>query len=320
MSTARAQKVYPDMNTIVTLLRYFFRANAVFISYSPTMTSPPRTPVVFDYFDHRAFLRDWMASKKADNPSYSHRVFARQAGYTNPSLLGQIIRGKRNLTDKLLPGFLKCLALDREERAYFRTLVELERASSLDERTHLVQTLASRRRFKSARYLEDEGFRYLTHWYFPAIRELAARSDFRLDPEWVASRLRPKITATRAREALAALVDIGMLEPTEDGGARQTEKNIVTAHSVASLAVRNYHRGMARLALDALEHKGGPERHFGAVTALAPASLLPRLKEEISAFQERIMNLCDDSEEPGEIAIQLNLQLFPLSATDEDTQ
>ena len=75
---------------------------------------------------------------------------------------------------------------------------------------------------------------------------------------------------------------------------------------------------MAKLALEALEHKGGPERHFGAVTAMAPASLLPQLKAEISAFQERIMNLCDESNEPGEIAIQLNLQLFPLSAPEEE--
>ena len=275
-------------------------------------------PLVFDYVDHRAFLRDWMAAKQADNPSYSHRVFARRAGYSNPSLLGQIITGKRNLTDKLLPGFATTLDLDREERAYFKTLVELDRACTHEERTHLVEKLASRRRFKSARYLEDEGFRYLSHWYFPAIRELAARDDFRLDAEWVSARLRPKISIAKAREALEVLVDIGMLEPTDDGGANQTEKNIVTAHSVASLAVRNYHREMAKLALEALEHKGGPERHFGAVTAMAPASLLPQLKAEISAFQERIMNLCDESNEPGEIAIQLNLQLFPLSAPEEE--
>jgi len=283
------------------------------------MAEPVKTPLVFDFIDHRAFLRDWMVTKKAGNPSYSHRVFARRAGYRNPSLLGQVIKGKRNITDKLMPGFCKALGFDKEERAYFRTLVELDRACTHQERTHLVETLASRRRFKSARYLEDEGFRYLSNWYFPAIRELAARDDFRLDAEWVAARLRPKISVAKAREALDVLLDIGMLEAIDGGGASQTEKNVVTAHSVASLAVRNYHRGMAQLALDALEHKGGSERHFGAVTALAPPSLIPQLKAEIAAFQERIMNLCDDSVQPGEIAIQLNLQLFPLSATDEDT-
>lgn len=283
------------------------------------MAEPANIPVVFDYIDHRTYLQDWMATKKAGNPSYSHRVFARRAGYRNPSLLGQVIKGKRNITDKLMPGFLKALGLDKEERGYFRNLVELDRACTHQERTHLVETLASRRRFRSARYLEDEGFRYLSNWYFPAIRELAARDDFRLDAEWVAARLRPKITVAKAREALDILLDIGMLEAIDGGGARQTEKNVVTAHSVASLAVRNYHRGMAQLALNALEHKGGAERHFGAVTALAPPSLIPQLKAEIAAFQERIMNLCDDSAEPGEIAIQLNLQLFPLSATEENT-
>jgi uncharacterized protein (TIGR02147 family) len=282
-------------------------------------TAAQREPDVFEYVDYRSFLGDWIRAKKFMNPGYSHRVFARRAGYSNPSLLGQIIKGKRNLTEKGLPGFLKALSLKGEEREYFRTLVALDRACTADERTHLVERLAARRRFKGSRRLEDEGFRYLSRWYFPAIRELAARDDFRLDAEWVARRLKPKITVAKVNEALEALVASGMIEATGDGGAEQTEKNVVTAHEVASLAVRNYHRGMTELALAALEEKGGPERHFGAVTALAPASLIPTLKREIAAFQERIMNLCDESSDPGEIAIQLNLQLFPLSETEEDS-
>ena len=274
-------------------------------------------PMVFDYVNYRSYLADWVPFKKAQNASYSHRVFARRAGVANPSLLGQVIQGKRNLTDNVFPGFVRALGLDREERDYFRTLVDLDRATSLEERTQLVERLTARRRFKGSRRLEDEGFLYLSRWYFPAIRELAARADFRLDAEWVAKTLRPSITSAKARDALETLLDIGMLEATEDGGAQQTEKNVVTSHEVASLAVRNYHRRMAELALVALNEAGGPERHFGAVTALAPVSLIPRLKEEIAVFQERIMNLCDAHQDSGDLAIQLNVQLFPLSRPPE---
>ena len=275
-------------------------------------------PLVFDYLDYRTFLGEWMAWKKAALPTYSHRAFARRAGTSNPSLLGQIVSGKRNLTDKLVPGFAKAVGLDSEGRTYFRMLVELDRATNLDEQNEWMERLVARRRYKSARSLEDEGFRYLTHWYFPAIRELAARPDFRLDPAWVAKRLRPRISVAKAREALDSLLELGMISPTDDGGAEQTDQDIVTGHEVASLAVRNYHRGMAGLAVEALNEPGGPERHFGAITALAPPSLLPALKAEIAAFQERILNLCDEAEDTGEVAIQLNLQLFPLSAPEAD--
>ena len=104
-----------------------------------------------------------------------------------------------------------------------------------------------------------------------------------------------------------------MLVPDADGGATQTEQSVVTAHEVASVAVRRYHQVMGELAVAELEHKGGSERHFGAVTVLVPPALVPTLKSEIAAFQERMLALCDDSEDPGEVAMQLNLQLFPLS-------
>ncbi len=271
-------------------------------------------PSVYDYVDHRAFLRDWVAAKKVAQPTYSHRVFARRAGTKNPSLLGQVIRGRRNLTEATLVGFVRALKLDREQQAYFRMLVDLDRATSLDDRTLLVEQLGARRRYQGARRLEDEGFRYLSHWYFPAIRELAGRADFRMDPDWVGAQLRPQILARLAREALDTLLELGMIVATPDGGAQPETTDVVTGHDVASLAVRNYHRGMARLAADSLEKKGGPERHFGAVTVLVPSALVGQLKAEIGAFQERILALCESADAPGEVVMQLNLQLFPLSA------
>jgi len=248
--------------------------------------------------DHRAFLGAWFAAKKTQNPRYSHRLFAGQAGYSTPSLLGLIIKGERNLTDRLLPGFMKALGLDREARATFRLLVDLDRARSLADRAHLIELLAARRRFEGAWRIEDQGFTYLSRWTMPAIRELAGREDFRLDADWVAARLRPRAKCAEVQEALDLLVEMGMLLPDTE---------------VASVAVRRYHQVMGGLAVAELEHKGSAERHFGAVTVLVAPALLPRLKSEIAAFQERMLALCDDSEEPSEIAMQLNLQLFPLS-------
>jgi len=288
--------------------------------YLQTMSPPPDSlhsagvlPEVAEYVDYRAFLSAWFAAKKEQNPRYSHRLFARQAGYTNPSLLGLIIKGERNLTDALLPGFMKALGLDRETRATFRLLVDLDRARSLADRAHLIERLAARRRFEGALRLEDQGFAYLSRWTLPAIRELAGRDDFRLDADWVAARLRPRAKRAEVQEALDRLVEMGMLVPDADGGATQTEQSVVTAHEVASVAVRRYHQVMGELAVAELEHKGGSERHFGAVTVLVPPALVPTLKSEIAAFQERMLALCDDSEDPGEVAMQLNLQLFPLS-------
>ena len=45
---------------------------------------------------------------------------------------------------------------------------------------------------------------------------------------------------------------------------------------------------------------------------------MPRLKSEANAFLERMMHLCDDASEDTDRVMQMNLQLFPLSAKREE--
>ena len=68
----------------------------------------------------------------------------------------------------------------------------------------------------------------------------------------------------------------------------------------------------AREAISSFEPE---ERHLGGLTLAVPEDLVGRLKAEISAFEERILALCDAEVERTERVYQLNLQLFPLSTS-----
>lgn len=271
-------------------------------------------PNVFSYLDHRVFLADWFAAKQRANPRYSHRVFASKAGFRSPSMLHLVIKGERNITERALPRFLRALDLDRDARSYFTLLVKLDRSTSLDERNALFERIRARRHFGRAEELEDAGFDYLSDWSLPAIRELAGCAAFRLDPKWIGKTLRPRISMARARRAIEKLMTLGMIEPTEDGGAAQKDASIVSPHEVYGLAVFNYHRGMLDLARKALEWAKADERHYGAVTVRVSADTLAKLKVEVSDFQERLLALCD-ADEDGDRVVQVNIQMFPLSDT-----
>lgn len=277
----------------------------------------PDLPTVFAYLDHRAFLKDWFEAKKAANPRYSHRLFASKAGFSSPSMLHLVITAQRNITAQSLPRFAKALQLGPAERDYFKELVALDRARTLAERNDIYQRLRARQHFRGANDLEAAGFDYLSDWTLPAVRELAGAPGFRFDARWVAKRLRPRVTVARAQKALDTLVTLGMIRPSDDGGAVQHDVAVVTPHEVAGLAVYNYHRSMGGLALQALEGAAPAERHFGAVTVRVSADTLGRLKAEVAAFQERVLAICDEDEH-GDRAMQLNLQLFPLSAALEE--
>ena len=282
-------------------------------------TIHPKAPDLFDYLNHRKYLADWFAWKKLKNTNFSHRVFARLAGQKNPSLLSQIIAGRRNLTTRTTVAFCRAMSQDEEEAVFFRMLVMLDRARTDMERNRIWERISASRRFQQARRIEGESFRYLSRWYFPAIRELAVRPDFRPDPAWIASTLRPRITATQAEDALSSLLEMGLLSTDESGRISPAEATIATPHEIVDLAVHNYHAGMLKLAVESITRFPAEERHLGAVTVTIPREMLSALKAEIAAFQERILDLCDSTAQPGEQVFQINLQCFPLSAPLERT-
>lgn len=281
--------------------------------YSKSMSKSSKTdlPSVFAFLDYRAFLEAWFAAKQAANPRFSHRAFARRAGQKSPSLLLHVMQGKRNLTQATLESFCTAMRLSATESRFFSALVELDQARTDEARNSAFNRISAERRFRDARRIDGAFYDYLSHWYIPAIRELVGREDFRDDPKWIASVLRPKIKASQARSALQTLSDLGMIEHT-DNGIRMADPTVRTSQEIQGLAVHNYHREMCARAGEAISGSKAVERHMLGVTVGIPAELVPQLKDEISGFQARLLDLCDAAV-GVERAYQINLQLFPLS-------
>jgi uncharacterized protein (TIGR02147 family) len=289
------------------------------LEISRTQYSVTDAPDIFAYLDHRAFLSDWFDARKAANPRFSHRLFARLAQQKSPSLMLAVVRGKRNLTDTTTRAFAKAMKLDSEESSFFADLVRFDQATDSDERNRVWRRISASRRFRQARALDGEAFDYISHWYIVAARELAARGDFRDDPVWLSRQLRPTITLSEAKRALSTLKALGMLQDGKDG-LQPADSTVVTPHEVAGLAARNYHRGMLDLARESIERFPPEQRHLGALTVCVPDALLPRLKEELAAFQERMLDLCDSADDAPDRVYQVQLAIFPLTAahTEDD--
>jgi uncharacterized protein (TIGR02147 family) len=283
-------------------------------------------PDLYTYLSYRAYLGDWYAARKEADARFSHRLFARRAGVSSPSLLNEVIGGRRNLTPRTAEGFVLALGLDDDGAAFFSALVQLEQAETDEERNEAWERVASSRRFRTARPIEGATVRYLSNWYYPAIRELAFCAGFVEDPEWIRRQLNPPITASQAREALDALFDLGLL--VRDGSTvRPADVSLVTPHEVAGLAVHNYHQQMLQRARDCIESAPPAERHLLGLTVAIPHALVGQLKRELDAFQERVLHLCDQalSESggspvagpPADRVVQIHLCLVPLTRGEQ---
>jgi uncharacterized protein (TIGR02147 family) len=272
-----------------------------------------RVPEVFAYLSYREYLAEWYAARKAADSRFSHRLFARRAGAASPSLLAEVIGGKRNLSPERADGFVKALGLTGSAAGFFRDLVTLDQAPTEAERSQAWARIAAHRRFRAARPIDGAAYACLSSWAIVATRELALRADFRPQPEWIARTLTPRVPVAEARRALEVLRALGLLVERDDGRTVPAERSVATPHQVQGLAVHDYHRQMLELARASLDGVRSAERHLIGVTVAVPEDLVPALKVELDAFQERLLHLCDEHADRAERVYQLELCLFPLS-------
>lgn len=273
---------------------------------------------MYDFLDYRAYLRAYYEAAKRTQRSFSFRSFSRLAGLRSPNFLKLVIEGERNLGADSVPRFCTALGLEGPEAEFFSDLVAFNQAASLADKNRAFERISASRRFRAARRIDGDLFAYLSHWYNPAIRELAGRADFCEDPRWIASQLRPRISPAEAAEALRLLLSLGLLvRDPSSGRVLRGEPTLTTEHEVRSLGAAAFHRQMIERAGEALDSVPAALRDLAALTVCISPATAAKVKERIHQLREALAELCD-SDPAGTVVYQLNVQWFPLSATEED--
>lgn len=275
-------------------------------------------PDVFVYHDYRAFLGDWYESRKALG-RVSYRAFARRAGIGSPSYLKLVMEGRRNLSDEMAARFARACSLADDAQGFFCELVRFNQASCPAERGAAYARLRSYRRYRELHPLEVARDEYHSHWYLPAIREMALRPDFRDDPAWIASQLVPPIKPSEAASAITTLLELGLLVRTEEGRLAQGSAALVASADVpASMHLRNYHRQMIARAAEALDTLPREQRDVSSVTLAVDEATAARIADAIVGFRRQLLELSALAERPSRV-VQVNIQLFPLTRDAEET-
>lgn len=272
---------------------------------------------VFEYLDYRVLLRDLFTQRKAAGRGFSHRSFARRAGLRSTNFLHLVISGKRNLSAPMASRFADAFGLERDDAAYFCDLVAFNLSKTATERARSHERLMRFRRYRQVHKLESEQARYYEHWYVPAIRELAGCEGFREDPKWIAGQLRPKITANAAARALKTLLALGMLARDPTGRLRQADPLVTTGSGPLGHHVVAYHRSMLERASDALDNVPREEREISSLTLCTAPAMLLELKQRIVQFKNELLQIADHAGGAARV-VQVNFQLFPLSAVTEE--
>jgi len=273
-------------------------------------------PDLFKYLDYRKFLSDSFAELKNTKPSFSHRSFARQAGFSSSNYVMLVMQGRRNLSGEGIQKIAKAIKLRRTEAEFFENLVRFNQASSDSEKNFYYGRIASNKKYAKARPLEKGQFEYYSRWYVPAIREMVLLSDFNEEPSWIASKLNPPITAREAESALNLLLNLGLLERDESGRLVQKDKHIASGDEVASLAVTNFQKEMITRAAASVDKTPAHKREIGSVTVAVTKDKLKEAKKRIREFRTQLAGFLAEGGD-ADAVYQFNIQLFGLSNMDE---
>lgn len=271
---------------------------------------------MFSYLDYREYMRAYYDAGKEHVKAFSYRYLARKAGFGSPSFIKLVLDGVRNLSEDGARKVSKAFEHDKDEASYFAALVEFEQAAGAREKNDAFERVAAARGYRNARRIDFDMFEYLSRWYYPAVREMVARVDFVEDPEWIASRLVPRVEVAEVRKALEVIERLGLLGRDERGALVRHEPTVTTGPEVGSLAVGNIHRQMLERAADSIELFPSPARDVSALTLCVSKERVVELKQRLRSFREVILSVCAQEDEP-EIVYQLNMQLFPLNEVED---
>ncbi|MCR9204129.1 MAG: TIGR02147 family protein [Halobacteriovoraceae bacterium] len=269
-------------------------------------------PEIREYIDYRKYLKDFYHTKKELSKDYSYRVFARRAGISSPSHLKMIIDRDRNLSSKTTDQYVKGLGLNRPEATYFELLVRYDQEKEHERKIEFFQEILKEKKKKGFSPLAGEQYNFLSKWHYVAIYVMVDLEDFQTDPEWIAKRLRKRVSISNVEKAIEDLLKIGLVKYDTEMNLVQSRGALDTPEEITDLAIKSYHHNMIQLSLNYLEEGDWLLREFNGGTLPVNAETLPLLKEKIRDFRKELNDLTADIDDVCDV-YQFNVQFFPLT-------
>jgi uncharacterized protein (TIGR02147 family) len=269
---------------------------------------------IYAYQDFRSYLRDFYQERRSKDRKFSIRFFARRAGLRSQNYLKVVMDGRRSLTARNVPKFIKGLGLAGSQAEYFEALVNLNQARDNSEQKICLDRIEHLQKKKTAYNLTGGQLELFSHWYNLAIFEMASQAGFNPDPKEVSRKLQGKITPVEAQDSLDLMVRTGILIKGIDGKLKPIALKIASSDTIAPQYVRRLQESFIKQALEGLQKNPPQDFDVRSLTIALTPEQVPLFKTKIQEFQ-REMNALFSSGKGSDI-YQFNLQFFKLTKND----
>jgi uncharacterized protein (TIGR02147 family) len=267
-------------------------------------------PNVYRYDDFRLFLKDSFQRKKAADPDYSYRKFAREAGISNPGYLLDVIIGKRTLSRNAAEKMAKAFGLADAEAEFFRLLVGFGQSKKEMERQAVYQDILYRRNRSRFARLSPHLVKYYQDFHYPLVRCALEAFDFRGDYDALGAIFDPPIPPATLKKCVRDLCEWKLATQGPDGRYTVTESFVEPPATMAAM-VRRLNREWILQAADAPFKFRPEDRHVSTLMLMVSEGARKALREKIERFRQEVLELVERDAGPASGIMQLSIQYFP---------
>lgn len=267
---------------------------------------------VFDFVDYRLFLGEYYRRNKETLRGFSHRLMARNLGFTSTNFLKLVMDGKRNLSRESLEKITMGLGLKKQETEYFSYLVFFAQAKTPIDKNYFFGLVAALRGKRNIASLDPDRFEYFSEWYHPVVRELIAGKSEPLDFDALSSGLRCGLTPAKIRKSVALLRRLGLISRDEQNKYEFSSPLINTENELNSFAVRRYHKEVLGIAQKLMDETAPREREYSHLTLKISPEGFAKIKQRVQDFREELLEMASlDREAYG--VYHANFQFYPIT-------
>jgi uncharacterized protein (TIGR02147 family) len=272
-------------------------------------------PNVFAYIDFKQYLADYHKAVRETDPGFTHAYICHRLGQPNSrSFFDNVIKGRKTLTAHFVDLFIKLLNLKPDESKFFRALVSYNQATSTEEKEFYFDQIIQLNQ-TPFKLIDKDAYSYYKEWYHSTIRSLLAILNFKNQYKDLASRLSPSITVKQAKESIALLKRLGMIQRTVIGYLKPADKVLSTGKSTGDHVLKQYQSQCLELGKQAVFNSVNQPCLTMVHTVYVSETGYKRILNRLEQCRSEIRSIIHKDEEDPTRVYQINIQLFPKTKT-----
>ena len=260
---------------------------------------------IYHYGSALQFFTDSYKALKL-NSETSLREWTADMGLNSPVLVIDILKKKRPLKLKYIDIFAKGFSLNQKETTYFKTLVQLEKATD-DEKAYLEEVLSTLRP-KDMNVSHEGGL--FSHWLNVVIHLLGKMKKAPLSITEIKGAMKQDVSLKTIEDSLNVLIASKFVERTNDGMfVSIMDEHVSTPNDIPQTSFHNYYAQVIANAESAIK-MNIHDREFQCFAIGMKKENLTKAKEIIRQARLDVASLSDDH---GDHIYQFNFNGFPMA-------